>query len=63
MLNELNLFSASFALPTQSGNFGLQLHHFGNSVYSETQAGIAYGRKLSDYIDIGIQFNYYKMKN
>jgi len=62
MLNELNLFSASFALPTQSGNFGLQLHHFGNSIYSETQAGIAYGRKLSDYIDIGIQFNYYKMR-
>jgi len=62
MLSELNLFSASFALPTQSGNFALQLHHFGNSVYSETQAGIAYGRKLGDYIDIGVQFNYYKMR-
>ena len=62
MLNELNLFSASLALPTQSGNFGLQLHHFGNSNYSETQSGIAYGRKLSDYVDVGIQFNYYTMR-
>ena len=62
MLNELNLFSAAFALPTQSGNFGLQLHHFGNSNYSEMQAGIAYGRKLSDYVDVGVQFNYYTMR-
>ena len=62
MLNELNLFSAAFALPTQSGNFGLELQHFGNSNYSEMQAGIAYGRKLSDYVDIGAQFNYYSMR-
>ena len=62
LLNELSLFSAAFALPTQSGNFGLQLHHFGNSNYSETQAGIAYGRKLSEYVDVGLQFNYYTMR-
>ena len=62
MLNELNLFSAAFALPTQSGNFGLELQHFGNSGYGEMQAGIAYGRKLSDYVDIGAQFNYYTMR-
>ena len=62
MMSELNLFSASVALPTQSGNFGLQLQHFGNSNYSETQASIAYARRLSDYVDIGVQFNYYTMR-
>jgi hypothetical protein len=62
MLSDLNLFSAAFALPTTSGNFGLQVHRFGNSAYNETQAGIAYARKLSDYIDVGVQFNYYTMR-
>ena len=62
MLEELNLFSASFALPTHSGNFGFLIHHFGNSSYSETEAGLAYGRKLSDYVDVGVQFNYYRMQ-
>ena len=62
MLNELNLFSAAFALPTNSGNFGLQLHHFGNSAYSEMQTGVAYGRKLGDFVDVGVQFNYYTLR-
>jgi hypothetical protein len=62
MLNELNSFSAAAALPTHSGNFGLQLLHYGNSLYSEMQTGLAYGRKLSDYIDVGVQFNYYTMQ-
>lgn len=62
MLNELNLFSTTFALPTKSGNFAVQLLHSGNSAFSETQGGIAYGRKLSDYIDVGVQFNYYTMQ-
>ena len=59
MLNELSLFSAAVALPTSSGNFGLQLHRFGNTSYNEMQAGLAYGRKLNDFLDLGVQFNYY----
>ena len=62
MLQELNLFSASIAFPTESGNFGLQLHHFGNTAYNEMQAGLAYGRRLSDYVDVGLQFNYCSLK-
>jgi hypothetical protein len=62
MLEELNLFSATVAMPTHSGNFGLQVHHLGNSVYSEMQAGLAYGRKLNEYVDVGVQFNYYTHK-
>ncbi len=62
LLNELSLFSAAFALSTQSGNFGLQVHRFGNSIYSEMQTGLAYARKLNDFIDVGVQFNYYVMQ-
>ena len=62
MLSDLNVFSAAFALPTSSGNFGLQVHRFGKTSYNETQAGIAYARKLSEYIDVGVQFNYYAMQ-
>jgi hypothetical protein len=62
MLNELNLFAASVALPTQSGNFGLQIHNYGNSSFGEMQAGLAYARKLNESIDIGVQFNYYNLR-
>lgn len=62
MLQELNLFSAAIALPTHSGNFGLQIHHYGNASYNEMQAGLAYGRKLSDNVDVGVQFNYYTLQ-
>lgn len=61
MLNELSLFSAAVGLPTTSGNFGLQLHRFGNTSYNEMQAGLAYGRKLNDFVDLGVQFNYYTL--
>lgn len=62
MLNELAVFSAAFALPAHSGNFGLQLNRFGNSIFNEMTAGLAYARKLSDYVDVGIQFNYNHMQ-
>lgn len=62
MLNELTLFSASAALPTHSGNFGLQIHNYGNSSYGEMQAGLAYARKLNENIDVGVQFNYYNLR-
>ncbi len=62
MLNELNSFAASAILPTSSGNFGLATRRFGSAVYNETEAGLAYGRKLSDKAAIGAQFNYHSFK-
>ncbi len=58
MLNELNSLSLAAGVPTSSGNFGLQVNYSGFSEYNETKAGIAYGRKLGEKIDIGVQFNY-----
>jgi hypothetical protein len=57
-LSELNFFNAVVALPTSTGNFGLNTKYYGFSDYNETQLGLAYGRKLGEKLDIGAQFNY-----
>ena len=58
LLSELNNYDAVFALPTNSGNFGLKANYFGFSDYNETQIGLAYARKLGSKVDVGAQFNY-----
>ena len=58
LLSELNYYTAAVALPTSSGNFGLQTGYFGFSDYNETQIGLAYGRKLGDKLDLGVQFDF-----
>lgn len=62
MLRELSFYTAAFALPTRSGNFGLKGGYYGSADYNETNAGLAYARKLGSKIDIGVQFNYYGIK-
>jgi hypothetical protein len=58
MLSELSNYNAAIALPTRSGNFGLKAGYSGFNSYNETQAGLAYARKLGNKVDIGVQFNY-----
>ena len=58
LLSELNYYSAAVDLPTSSGNFGLQASYFGFSDYNESQLGIAYGRKLGNKVDVGVEFDY-----
>lgn len=42
--------------------FGVKASYYGFTQYNETQAALAYARKLSDKIDIGVQFNYNALK-
>ena len=58
LLSELSFYNAVLAIPTSSGNFGLKTLYYGSGSYNETQLGLAYGRKLGNKIDIGVQFNY-----
>jgi hypothetical protein len=58
LLKELSLYQLAVAVPTHSGNFGLQAGYYGSGDYNETQVGLAYGRKLGEKVDIGAQFNY-----
>lgn len=62
LLEELNSFSAVVALPTNSGTFGLQLHQLGNAGFAQMQTGLAYARRLSNQLDVGVQFNYYGIR-
>jgi len=58
LLSALNNYAANIGLTTTSGNFGIKANYFGFSDYNETQLGLAYGRKLGNKVDIGVQFNY-----
>ncbi len=58
LLSELNNYSAAIGLTTNSGNFGINLNYSGFADYNESQAGLAYGRKLGNKIDVGAQINY-----
>lgn len=62
LVEELNLYSAVLALPTKSGNFGIQADYFGFKNYNESQIGLAYARSLGSKIDVGVKFNYYSIK-
>lgn len=62
MLAELNQFSAIVALPTSSGTFALQGDYFGASGFNESQLGLAYARKVSVNIDLGVKLNYHTVQ-
>lgn len=62
LLEELSQYSAAVALPTSSGNFGLAANYFGGQSHNESEIGLAYARKLSDKVDVGVQFNYNTFK-
>ena len=61
-LSSLNLFSFSAGLVTKSGAFALHGNYFGYSLFSQSQLSLAYGRAVSKKIDVGVQFNYYSLR-
>ncbi len=58
LVNELSLKAGGFVLPTKSGVFGISVSQFGYSKYNESKIGLAYSKKLWDFLSAGIQFNY-----
>ncbi|MEO6547542.1 MAG: hypothetical protein ABIN94_06065 [Ferruginibacter sp.] len=59
MLAATGLYAAAVAIPSKSGNFGLQLKYAGFKNFSQSELGFAYARSLGEMVDIGVQFNYY----
>lgn len=57
LLADLNNFGVGFALPTNSGTFGLSVHYFGFESYNESKIGLTYARKLMEKLSVGIQFD------
>ena len=62
LLNELGLYDATVAVPTSSGNFGIDARYYGFADYNENQVGLAYARSLGRKVDVGVQFNYYNVR-
>jgi hypothetical protein len=62
LLEELNQFTAVVAVPAGGGTFAVQGDYFGFSTYNENQLGLAYGRKVSNQVDVGVKFNYYTVR-
>lgn len=58
MLAENSSYAAALAMPTTLGNVGLQLNYAGFDAFNETRIGIAYGKRLGRFVDVGVQFNY-----
>ncbi|MFT3681617.1 MAG: hypothetical protein QM791_15205 [Ferruginibacter sp.] len=59
MLTETSVYTASVAVPSSLGNFGVNVKYFGYKNFNENQVGLAYARSLGPKVDIGVQFNYY----
>lgn len=62
LLTETSLYTAAIAIPTKSGNFGVNVKYSGFKNFNENQIGLAYARSLGKKVDIGAQFNYYSYK-
>lgn len=58
LVSSLSSGSAVFALPTNSGTFGLSVYTFGLNNYRESKFGFAYGRMLGEKLSAGLQLNY-----
>ncbi len=58
-LEQLNMYSLSAALPTASGNFGVQGNYLGFSQSNQTQLSLGYGRKIVETVEIGAAFHYH----
>ncbi len=59
LLSENSVFALAAAIPSKQGNFGVELNHAGFKNFNENKIGLAYAKKLSKLLDLGIQFNYY----
>ena len=58
LVKEMGLGAAAFALPVNTGVFGLNLSYFGYSQYHESKIGLAYAHRFGDRLSAGLQFNY-----
>jgi hypothetical protein len=58
LLQELSLYHFALAQPAGGGAFGLQAVVSGNSDYSTSKVGFAYGMPLSRKVAAGLQFDY-----
>ena len=59
LLKSLSIKTLGLLIPFKDESFGLNIIHFGDANYNEMNIGLAYGRKLSKNLSVGIQFDYF----
>jgi hypothetical protein len=59
LLSELGSQALGVILSARPGAFGLAVHRFGGSLYSETQAGLSYARKFGTRFSAGLGLVYH----
>ena len=59
LLNDLSDYIASAVLPVKEGAFGFIANRSGSIAYSQSLFAVSFGRKINEWVNIGIQFNYY----
>ncbi|MGL6266729.1 MAG: hypothetical protein ACRC2O_02345 [Chitinophagaceae bacterium] len=55
-------FSLLSAFPVSPGNINFLLDYAGAGDYHEMQTGIGYSRNLGELLQIGVRFNYYRLR-
>jgi len=58
MMWETGTQIGAFVLPTRSGNFAASFSHYGYSLYSENNLGLAYARNFGTIWSASLQFDY-----
>ena len=58
LVSELSRNFVGAVIPTKNGTFGISLTSFGYNLYNEGKYGLAYARKLTDKMSLGVQLNY-----
>ena len=61
LLKDLSLEALAVTLPAGRGAFGVSFRHFGFSLYSEMNTGIAYGMRLTKSFSAGVQVDYLRL--
>ena len=59
MIQDLDLFMLSLVFPEPAANIGMRINYSGNKYYHQMSIGICLGKKITDLLSLGIQFNYY----
>ena len=60
--SSINLFAFSAGTVTKSGSYAVHGDYFGFGLFSQSRFSLAYGRKISRKVDVGLQFNYHSLR-
>lgn len=62
LMNDLGMKAFAAGIPIKNGVFGIGVSSFGNKLYSENKAGLAYSRKFGPKISAAVQLNFHNTR-